>query len=658
MASPQVHHLFHAPIADHSFSTDKQTLAVARENNVELYQQSGNKFALSDELKGHEKTVTSVDIAPNSGRIVTCSQDRNAYVWEQTPSGWKPTLVLLRINRAATFVRWSPSEQKFAVGSGARVIAVCYFEEENDWWISKHLKKPIRSTITTLAWHPNSVLLAAGSTDSHARVFSSFIKGIDTRPEPSAWGERLPFNTICGEYLNDTAGWIQGVAFSPSGNALAFTGHDSSVTVVYPSAPEQPPRAMLNISTRLLPLNSLIWNGETEIIAAGHDCEPFRFQGDENGWQLAGSLEKKAGDAGGAREESALNMFRQMDLKGQASADTKLKSTHQNTVNTIRVHEGSNGAVSSFSRILLSDSCGYIALSHSSKRIILAFRGTYSITNTIIDLSAYPQAYIPYEGEPGAPGPKCANCTVHAGFMNSWLNTRETVLPHVAQALQRYPGYEVTLVGHSLGGAVAALAGLEMRIKGWDPLVTTFGEPMVGNEDFVRFFDDQFGFGDAVGIPPMKGRRLRRVTHIDDPVPLLPLQEWGYRAHAGEIFISRSELPPRMEDVHVCVGDYDPRCLSGSDGPAFNIFKDADPSTPRADCQRGEPVSGEGQIVIGKDGDQDHADCEVPGKDRLSSRRWGWSLIPARYRLWELFYAHRDYFWRIGLCVPGGDPTG
>jgi actin related protein 2/3 complex subunit 1A/1B len=169
-------------------------------------------------------------------------------------------------------VRWSPSEQKFAVGSGARLISVCYFEEENDWWISKHLKKPIRSTITTLAWHPNSVLLAAGSTDSHARVFSSFIKGIDTRPEPSAWGERLPFNTICGEFLNDSAGWIQGVAFSPSGNALAFTGHDSSVTVVYPSAPEQPPRAMLNIPTRLLPLNSLIWNGENEIIAAGHVC--------------------------------------------------------------------------------------------------------------------------------------------------------------------------------------------------------------------------------------------------------------------------------------------------------------------------------------------------------------------------------------------------
>lgn len=298
MAAPEVHHLFHHPIADHSFSADRQTLAVARDNNVELYSRSGNKFVLQDELKGHDKTVTSVDIAPNSGRIVTCSQgmpdfihfkrrkialtpgtmyllilliiDRNAYVWEPSPSGWKPTLVLLRINRAATFVRWSPSELKFAVGSGARVIAICYFEEENDWWVSKHLKKPIRSTITTVAWHPNSVLLAAGSTDAHARVFSSFVKGVDARPESSVWGERLPFNTVCGEYLNNSAGWIHGCAFSPSGNALAFTAHDSSITVVYPSGPEQPPNAVVSINTQLLPFLSLIWKSEDEIIAAGY----------------------------------------------------------------------------------------------------------------------------------------------------------------------------------------------------------------------------------------------------------------------------------------------------------------------------------------------------------------------------------------------------
>ncbi|EQL00628.1 hypothetical protein G6O67_001612 [Ophiocordyceps sinensis] len=350
MAAPEVHHLFHSPIADHSFSADRNTLAVARDTTVELYARAGNAFKLQDVLKGHDKTVTSVDIAPSSGRIVSCSQDRNALVWEPSPTGYKPTLVLLRISRAATFVRWSPSETKFAVGSGDRVIAICYFEAENDWWVSKHLKKPIRSTITSVAWHPNSVLLAAGSTDAHARVFSSFIKNVDSKPDPGVWGERLPFNTVCGEYLNNSAGWVHSVAFSPSGDSLAFAAHDSSITVVYPSGPDQPPKAVLGISTQLLPFKSLIWKSEDEIIAAGYDCEALRFRGGESGWQLVGAVESNAGQGPGQqREESALNMFKQMDLKGKLKDDTQLKTIHQNTITTIRSFAASAGNVSKFS---------------------------------------------------------------------------------------------------------------------------------------------------------------------------------------------------------------------------------------------------------------------------------------------------------------------
>ena len=74
MAAPEVHHLFHRPIADHAFSSDRQMLAVAKENIVDLYHKTGNSFTLKDELMGHDKTVTGVDIAPESGKIVTCSQ--------------------------------------------------------------------------------------------------------------------------------------------------------------------------------------------------------------------------------------------------------------------------------------------------------------------------------------------------------------------------------------------------------------------------------------------------------------------------------------------------------------------------------------------------------------------------------------------------------
>lgn len=74
MAAPQVHHLFHHPIADHSFSADRNILAVAKDSALELYEKAGSAFKLKDELKGHDKTITGVDVAPSSGRIVTCSQ--------------------------------------------------------------------------------------------------------------------------------------------------------------------------------------------------------------------------------------------------------------------------------------------------------------------------------------------------------------------------------------------------------------------------------------------------------------------------------------------------------------------------------------------------------------------------------------------------------
>lgn len=44
--------------------------------------------------------------------------------------------------------------------------------------MSKHLKKPIRSTILSVDWHPNNVLLAAGGTDS--KVSSPYLASYDS----------------------------------------------------------------------------------------------------------------------------------------------------------------------------------------------------------------------------------------------------------------------------------------------------------------------------------------------------------------------------------------------------------------------------------------------------------------------------------------------
>lgn len=358
--SSQIFQFSHSPIHSHCFSQDRQTLAITKETDVEIYNVSQpSSPQLIAVLKDHDKTVTAVDISIH-GRIVTCSQDRNAIVWEPLSDGtYKPTLVLLRINRSATSVKWSPNGFKFAVGSSARVIAVCYFEQENDWWISKHLKKPIRSTILSIEWHPNSILLAAGSSDSHARVFSGFIKGIDAKPASgSLWGEKFPFNTVCGDFISSNGGWVHDVAFSPSGDVLAFVAHDSTLTIVYPNGGEGiAPRSILSVSTSHLPFTSLFFVDETTVIAAGHNRHPVVFQGDESQWSEVRSIDdpskSSANSQAGDGETTALNMFKQLDLKGavqSGSASSSLNTIHQNTITQLRPYaENGNGAVAQFS---------------------------------------------------------------------------------------------------------------------------------------------------------------------------------------------------------------------------------------------------------------------------------------------------------------------
>lgn len=68
-----------------------------------------------------------------------------------------------------------------------RAIAVCSFDPENNWWVARQLKKPIRSTVLSVDWHPNNVLLAAGSADMKARVLSAYIKDVDKRLVHIAW---------------------------------------------------------------------------------------------------------------------------------------------------------------------------------------------------------------------------------------------------------------------------------------------------------------------------------------------------------------------------------------------------------------------------------------------------------------------------------------
>ncbi|NWQ83656.1 ARC1B protein, partial [Columbina picui] len=323
-------------------------------HEVHIYRKDGAKWSKVHELKEHNGQVTGIDWAPESNRLVTCGTDRNAYVWTLKGNVWKPTLVILRINRAARCVKWSPKENKFAVGSGSRLISICYFEQENDWWVCKHIKKPIRSTVLSLDWHPNNVLLAAGSCDFKCRIFSAYIKEVEERPSPTPWGSKMPFGELMFE-SSSSCGWVHSICFSASGTRVAWVSHDSTLCL----ADANKKMAVASLCTETLPLLAVTFITENSLVAAvslgwghgvddalgagrrvlsravpqGHDCCPMLFTYEESQGTLTFGGKLDVPKQSSQRGLTARERFQNLDKKASSdTANASLDTLHKNSI--------------------------------------------------------------------------------------------------------------------------------------------------------------------------------------------------------------------------------------------------------------------------------------------------------------------------------------
>jgi len=325
----------------HAYNADRTKLAFCPNNKeVHIWAKSGNEFVPEAILSEHDQVVTGIDWSPKTNRIVSCSQDRNAYVWTFEGGNWKPVLVILRLNRAATSVKWSPNGDKFAVSSGAKCVSVCYFEEEQNWWVSKHIRKH-KSTVTSLDWHPNNVLLVTGSTDFKARVFSAAVKGVDKKGAGGPYPEKS-FGELYAEF--SCGGWVKSVAFSPSGNVIAFSGHDSTVTFV--TLPDGKPQVVL---IKDLPLRDIIFLSENALVGVGHENNPTLFTSQGGSWKYDRKLDEAAAAAGAAKAGTAFDKFKNKVDTGSEKNETTLLTKHQNSVSKVVPFKTAGGKTTQFS---------------------------------------------------------------------------------------------------------------------------------------------------------------------------------------------------------------------------------------------------------------------------------------------------------------------
>ncbi|KAL5770082.1 hypothetical protein ACOSP7_014236 [Xanthoceras sorbifolium] len=355
MAAIEVHQ-FAQCITCHAWNSDHSMVAFCPNNNeVHIYKMFQDKWEKLHVLKKHDQIISGIDWSARSNRIVTVSHDRNSYVWNQEGSEWVPTLVILRLNRAALCVQWSPKENKFAVGSGAKTVCICYYEQENNWWVSKLIRKKHDSSVTSIAWHPNNILLATTSTDGKCRVFSTFIRGVDTRESKmgttsdSKFGEQIV-------QLDLSFSWAFGVKWSPSGNTLAYVGHSSVIYFVDDVGPS--PLAQ-NVAFRDLPLRDVLFVSEKMVIGVGFDCNPMVFAADETGiWRFIKFLgERKTASSGskyGSQFSGAFGKLYGQSKYGVSNDGVETSRTsggvHENCINCIvPLREGNTSRTTRFS---------------------------------------------------------------------------------------------------------------------------------------------------------------------------------------------------------------------------------------------------------------------------------------------------------------------
>lgn len=108
-----------------------------------------------------------------------------------------------------------------------------------------------------------------------------------------------------------------------------------------------------------------------------------------------------------------------------------------------------------------------------AKQLFFVVRGTHSVRDTVTSLTAHSKPHHLVDATSGA----VVLGRAHAGFLSTARWLAKIIKPDLASALENNPGFELTIVGHSLGAGVAVVLTQTLReLEGGDKSRNAFAD--------------------------------------------------------------------------------------------------------------------------------------------------------------------------------------
>lgn len=271
-------------ISQLTFNKDYSMCALSKSDKT-IYIYKVGKFedfktwTLQQTLDAHTQYISGLDWSAKSNRILSCSYDKAAIIWDNANNTWTPNYLVATTKLGYLFASWNDRGDKLITGTSEKKLFMGFFNATSGWWTGKNIKVH-KSSVICAKIDPTSLFVISGSTDLKVYVTSCYEPTVD-KQYLTKETQSLAQDLGTPVFKFDCTSWVNCVTWTPSGN-LGFAASQNSNLVIVDYKKNKKEIIMLSHAPfqYLFPLN------DTSFYGIGYDKEIYFYEKGAKSWEL------------------------------------------------------------------------------------------------------------------------------------------------------------------------------------------------------------------------------------------------------------------------------------------------------------------------------------------------------------------------------------